>query len=395
MRSDGLGILGRRALVPLAATMSGLMAAFRLATRGEQWSVAVAAVGLERAFNPLPTGHPDRVPSRLAVSPPAGRHIMPALRPVLHRIDDFQQRHAALAYPIAVWKKFGDDQAGYLCALLAFFGFLSLFPLLLVLVTVLGLLLHGNPELQHRVLNSALADFPIIGQQLKTNVNGVGRSGFGFAVGIVGSLLGARGLADATQYALNKLWAVPYTRRPGFPHNWLRSYGIIAVLGLGVLATTALSGIGAWGGHGVFGVGVQVASVALSLLVNMGLFWLAFHLATAREISWRDQWLAAALAGVVWQILQITGGLIVAHQLRNSSSLYGVFGVVLGLVAWLYLQARLTVYAVEADVVRNRHLWPRSLFPPPLNDQDKEVYRSYPQAEERVADEQPTSPAPG
>ena len=312
---------------------------------------------------------------------------MPDFQPLLRRIDEFQRRHAVLAYPIAVWKKFNDDQAGYLCALLAFFGFVSLFPLLLVLVTVLGLLVHGNPDLQHRVLNSALADFPVIGQQLKTNVNGIGRSGLGLAVGIIGSLLGARGLADATQYTLNKLWAVPYVRRPGFPHSWLRSYGIIAVLGLGVLATTVLSGIGAWGGSGALGIGVQVASVVLSLVVNMGLFWLAFHLATASEISWRDQWLAAALAGVGWQILQVVGGLIVAHQLRHSSSLYGVFGVVLGLLAWLYLQARLTVYAVEADVVRIRRLWPRSLFPPPLTDEDKQVYRSYEQTEQRVEEE--------
>ena len=318
---------------------------------------------------------------------------MPTLQPILRRFDDLQQRHRTLAYPIAVWKKFNDDQAGYLCALLAFFGFLSLFPLLLVLVTVLGLLLHGNPGLQHRVLDSALADFPVIGQQLKTNVNGIGRSGFGLAVGIVGSLLGARGLADAAQYVLNKLWAVPYTRRPGFPHSWLRSYGIIAVLGLGVLATTVLSGIGAWGGRGAFGIGVQAVSVALSLVVNIGLFWLAFHLATAGDVTWRDQRLAAVLAGAVWQILQITGGFIVAHQLRNSSSLYGVFGVVLGLLAWLYLQARLTLYAVEADVVRTRRLWPRSLFPPPLTDEDRQVYRSYARIEQRLPGE-PEGPRP-
>ena len=312
---------------------------------------------------------------------------MPDFQPLLHRIDDFQQRHRPLAYLVAVYKKFNDDQAGYLCALLAFFAFLSLFPLLLILVTVLGLLLHGNPELQHRLLNSALADFPVIGEQLKTNVNGIGRSGFGLAVGIVGSLLGARGLSNAAQYALNKVWAVPYVRRPGFPQSWLRSYGIIAVLGLGVLSTTALSAIGAWGGHGALGFGTQVSSVVLSLVVNMCLFWLAFYLSTASEITWRDQWLAAALAGVVWQVLQLTGGLIVAHQLRNSSSLYGVFGVVLGLLAWLYLQARLTMYAVEADVVRIRHLWPRSLFPPPPTGADEQVYDALSEMEQRIADE--------
>ena len=313
---------------------------------------------------------------------------MPDFRPLLDKIDCFQQRHSVLAYPLAVNKKFNDDQAGYLCALLAFFAFLSLFPLLLVLVTVLGVVLRGNPDLQRRLLNSALADFPVIGQQLKTNVNGLGRSGFGLAVGIIGSLLGARGLSNALQYALNKVWAVPYARRPGFPFSWLRSYGIIAVLGLGVLATSGLSAIGAWGGNGALGVGVQVASVALSLVVNMGLFWLAFYLATASEIRWRDQWLAAALAGVVWQVLQIVGGLIVTHQLRHSSSLYGVFGVVLGLLAWLYLQARLTLYAVEADVVRTRRLWPRSLFPPPLTKEDKRAYDSYEQMEQRVSEEQ-------
>jgi uncharacterized BrkB/YihY/UPF0761 family membrane protein len=208
----------------------------------------------------------------------------------------------------------------------------------------------------------------------------------GLAVGIIGSLLGARGLSDATQYALNKVWAVPYSRRPGFPQSWLRSYGIIAVLGLGVLATTGLSGIGAWGGHGALGTGVRAGTVVLSLLVNMGLFWLAFHLATASEVTWRDQWLAAALAGLIWQVLQIAGGLIVEHQLRHASSLYGVFGVVLGLLAWLYLQARLTLYAVEADVVRTRGLWPRSLFPPPLTKEDKEVYDSYKETEQRVAE---------
>jgi membrane protein len=319
---------------------------------------------------------------------------MSALQRLLHRIDRFQQRHRALAYPIAVNKKFSDDHAGYLCALLAFFAFVSLFPLLLVLVTVLGLLLRGNPELQHRLLNSALADFPVIGQQLKTNINGIGRSGIGLVIGIIGSLLGARGLADATQYALNKLWAVPYARRPGFPHSWLRSYGIIAVLGLGMLSTTALSAIGAWGGQGAIGLGVQVASVVLSLLVNMGLFWLAFHLATAGEISWRDQRLAAALAGIVWQILQIVGGLIVAHQVRHSSSLYGVFGVVLGLLAWLYFQARLTLYAVEADVVRIRRLWPRSLFPPPRTGADERAYRSYTELERRTDEESPAEGEP-
>lgn len=314
---------------------------------------------------------------------------MPNLQRLLRRLDEFQQAHVTLAFPIAVWKKFNDDQGGNLSALLTFFAFLSLFPLLLVLITVLGLVVRNDPGLQHRVLNSALVDFPVVGPQLKSNIRGIAGSGFGLTVAIISSLLGARGLSNAAQNALNKLWAVPYTRRPGFPSSWLRSYGIIAVLGLGVLATTALSGIGAWGGSGALGVGVQAVSVALSLLINIGLFWLAFTLATATEITWRHQRLPAVLAGLAWQVLQLVGGLVVAHQLRGSSSLYGTFGVVLSLLAWLYLQSTVTLYAVEVEAVRTRSLWPRSMFPPPLTHEDNRAYRSYAETEQRIAEEPP------
>jgi len=281
-------------------------------------------------------------------------------------------------------KKFTDDQGGNLAALLAFYGFVSLFPLLLVLVTILGVVLRDYPTVQQRVLDSALVDFPVIGDQIKTNLRGVGRSGLGLAFGIIGSVLGARGLANAAQDALNRVWAVPFSRRPDFPFSWLRSYGIIAVLGVGVLATTVLSAIGTWAGDTVFGAGLRIAILVLSFVVNIGLFWLAFRLATAREVSWRDLKIGALVAAAVWQGLQAVGGYVVAHQLRHASSLYGVFGLVLGLLAWLYLQSRLTLYAVEIDVVRARRLWPRTIFPPPLTPEDKEAYRSYAEAEERV-----------
>ena len=306
------------------------------------------------------------------------------LRNLTHRLDDFQQRRRVLAFPVAVWKKFGDDQAGNLAALLAFFAFLSIFPLLLVFITILGMVLHNDPAFQKRLLDSAFADFPVVGTQLRENIHGIGRSGFGLAVGIVGSLLGARGFANAAQNALNHLWAVPFHRRPGFPISWLRAYGVIAVLGLGVLATSALSAVGTWAGGGWVGGGVRVLVLLASWVVDICLFWLGLRLATAAEIPGRDLWIGAILAATIWQILQLVGGYIVAHQLRHASALYGVFGLVLGLIAWLYLQATLTLYAVEIDVVRSRRLWPRSLFPPPLTGEDARAYRSYTKAEERV-----------
>ena len=298
-------------------------------------------------------------------------------------VDGFQQRHRALAFPIAVWRKFSDDRAGNLAALVAYYAFLSTFPLLLVLVTVLGMVLSGSPRLQQDVLNSALTEFPVIGTQLKANVHSLGRSGVGLVVGLVFTFLGARGVANAMQNAMNEVWAVPRRARPGFPSSWLRSFALIAVIGLGVLVTTVLSGVGSWSGHTFLGAWGKVLVVAISFALNVGLFWLGLRTATAAQVSWRDLRDGAFLSAFAWQVLQFLGGYVVAHSLRHASAIYGTFGLVLGLLAWFHLQAQLTLYAVEADVVRTRKLWPRSLFPPPLTESDRKALRSYAEIEQR------------
>ncbi len=305
---------------------------------------------------------------------------------LMHGVDSFQQRHHVLAYPIAVWKKFGDDEAGSLAALIAYYAFVSIFPLLLVLITVLGIVLRDYPSLQTKVLNSALTDFPIIGQQLKENVHSLNRTGVGFVVGFIGVLLGARGVTSAIQNAMNAVWEVPRRDRPGFPFSMIRGFGLLGTLGVGVLATTVLSGFGTWGGKILGGVGGSIAAIAVSLVVNVGLFWLGLRLATASAVRTRDLRNGAILAAIVWQALQTLGIYFVTHSLRHSSSLYGTFGLVLGLLAWLYLQAQLTLYAVEIDVVRARRLWPRSLFPPPLTEEDKKAYEQYRAADDREPD---------
>lgn len=299
----------------------------------------------------------------------------------LQPLDDFQQRHAWLAFPIAVWKKFSDDRAGNLAALIAYYGFLSLFPLLLVLVTVLGIVLNGHPSLQHKVLHSALAEFPVIGQQLKSNVHSLDRTGFGLTVGLLGTFLGARGVANAAQNAFNSVWDVPIKDRPGFPHNQLRSVGLIVFVGLGMIVTTALSTFG--GGTGSAGAATRVGAIAVAFMLNIFLFWLAFRIATAPSIHARDMLLGALVAAIFWQILQAVGGYLISHQLRTATPVYGMFGTVLALLAWIYLQAQMTLYAVEICVVRTRALWPRSLFPPPLTEADERAYDAYAKVEER------------
>jgi len=142
----------------------------------------------------------------------------------LHAIDRRQQQMPRASFIAAVLKKFGDDQAGNLAALIAYSALVAIFPLLLVLVTVLDIVLGNHPALQHRLLNSALSHYPLIGQQLG-HIGALHQSGLALVVGLLGTFIGARSVATAIQNALNTVWEIPFARRPGFPWSWLRSFG--------------------------------------------------------------------------------------------------------------------------------------------------------------------------
>jgi YihY family inner membrane protein len=291
--------------------------------------------------------------------------------------DEFQQGHAWLAVPVAVWKKFGDDQAGNLAALIAYSALVAIFPLLLLLVTIVDMVLKDNPKLQQELLNAALKRYPVVGSQLHDQLGHLSQTGIALAVAVIGILIGALGVANSVQNALNAAWEIPFDRRPGFPWSWLRSVALIAVVGTGFIATTILSGLAADVGHFLPGPGAKVLALAVSLMLNFGLFWLAFRLGTAKDITWRQMWLGAAISAVIWQVLQYVGTSFVSRQIAHASPLYGTFAIVLGLIAWLYLQAELTLYAVEINVVRAYRLWPRSLAPPPYTEQDRHAFRLY------------------
>jgi membrane protein len=311
---------------------------------------------------------------------------------LLRKADDLQQSHAWLAVPLATVKKFGDDQAGNLAALIAYYAFASLFPLLLVAYSILNLIVRGDAKLA-ATLKTALHQYPVIGMHLGGNANqGLSKTGFALVIGLLLTLYAGTGVARAMQNAMNTVWGVPQFRRPQFPKGQLRSLGLIAVLGPGEILTIALSSVAGGTGH-LGGALSKVAAFAVSLLLNIVLFWLGFRIATAKEIDGRNMRLSAILAASAWQILQLIGGATLGHA---TNSAYGAFGIVLGVLAWFYLQAQITLYVVELDVVRARRLWPRSLTPPPLTDADMRAYDLYAQAslrrKELAIDVRPTKP---
>ena len=298
-------------------------------------------------------------------------------------VDRFQQRLPGLSFVVAVIKKFNDDQAGNLAALVAYYAYASIFPLLLVLFTVLNIIVRNDAGLRDKVLDYAVSDFGAFGTIIVENVQGFHETGPALVIGVLLTVYSGRRVAGAMQNALNSAWEVPRSERPSFPWNYLRSFALVLLVGLGEIATSVLSSLIS-GGHLLPGFVVAMLATLATLIVNIGLFWLAFRLATARTIRWRELRLGAIAGGCVWQALQLVGGFYIVHSLAHSRSLYGqTFGVVLGLLAWLFLQAEATLWVIEANVVWVRKLWPRSLASPPLTKEDVKAYELYAQAGDR------------
>jgi membrane protein len=295
---------------------------------------------------------------------------------IVRGFDRWQQRHRPIAFVVAVAKKFSDDQAGNFVALLVYFAFVAIFPLLLALTTTLGLVLRNSPRLQRDLINSAFAEFPIIGTQIHDQL-GVAAFGnaFSLIIGLLGAFYGGRGFANALQNTVGSLWAVPRADRPGFPANYMRTIVLLLLLAVGVAVTAAAGAAGgAATGWGLSGFAAHLISIGVGSVLGWGYFLAAYRVATPAPIPTR--WLApgAAVSAVAWQLLLTGAGFIVAHLLRHAQAVAGLFGVVLGVLAWFGLQATVVVYAIEADVVRAKRLWPRSLIPPPLTDADKAYY---------------------
>jgi membrane protein len=306
---------------------------------------------------------------------------MEFMRPV-RAFDGYQQRTKGLAIPIAVVKKFGNDQAGNLAALIAYFGFFSLFPLLLVFTTILGFVLSGNPSAQQSIVHSALGQLPIISNSI--TAHSLSGNVLALVLGVVTSLWAGLGVTNAAQNALDTVWAIPFKDRPNFVKSRLRGIGLLVSLGVLFVISTGASGLVS-GGFG--GVGAKIAGYIVALLVNFGLFFSLFRFMTVRAIPSRDLRIGCVVASVLWTILQSLGGYYIGHVLEGDKGTDGEFATVIALLIWLHLGAQITLYSAEINVVVSRRLWPRSLFGPPDAPADQRTLRALAKVEERSDEE--------
>ncbi|HEX3833562.1 MAG TPA: YihY/virulence factor BrkB family protein [Solirubrobacteraceae bacterium] len=296
------------------------------------------------------------------------------------RFDAYQQSHRWLAVPMAVIKKSSDDQGGNLAALMAWFGFFSLFPLLLVFATILGYVLAGDPATRHSVEHSVTSQFPAVGTSLP--LNSISGSVGALIFGVLAALYAGLGVTNAAQSALDTVWAVPFKNRPNFIKSRLRGLGLLAFLGVLFIVSTVASGAVSAGFGGPL---AKLAGYLLSLMVNFGLFFAAYRLMTIPEIPSGDLKWGSVVAAVLWTILQSVGGLYLKHASGGS---YGVFAVVIPLLIWLRLGAQVFLYCAQINAVVSRRLWPRSFFGPPEAPADQRTLRALAKVEERSEEQQ-------
>ncbi len=299
------------------------------------------------------------------------------------KVDGFQRRHPVIGFPLAVVYKYFDDQGPYLAAALTYYAFIAIFPLMLLGTSILGIVLRGEPNWQEAILDSALAQFPIIGDELG-RPEGIQGSFAGVAVGALAALYGALGLGQALQNTQHVAWSVPRNSRPNPVYARVKTLVLLVTAGfslltVSVVATTASTTdvFGELVGEGL----KSVLPVITIVVVGTFLTLLFRYSATGQHSFWRAAPGGYVLA-VMWQVLQLGGAAYVDRVLVNTTSMTKTFGLVLGLIGFLWIGAVMAVLAMEINVVRARRLWPRALLTPftdnvELTEADRRAYASY------------------
>ena len=284
---------------------------------------------------------------------------MGVLTRIIASIDGWQRRHALGGIPLAVLKKFGEDRASSLAALVAYYAFFSLFPLLLAFISILGFILEDNPSLRADVVDTALARIPVVGAELRDAVHPLTGSGIALVVGLGGALWAGLGVTLALGRAFAEIWDTPHLEQPSGLKARARGLAVLAILGATLIASTAAAGLAVGGGIGP--AAERGAAIAGSLAVNVVALLTVFALLTPRPRPVRDLLPGVGLAAVAALVLQSLGGWYVDHAIADASAIYGTFALVIGLLSWFWLSSHLLLVAAEVNAVLRWHLWPRAL----------------------------------
>lgn len=305
---------------------------------------------------------PAAIPPEPVDEPPNG---------ALRRFDLYQRERTWLGFPLGVVKKFSEDKAGYLASLVAYFGFFSIFPLMLVFTSVLGFVIT-DPERQQEFSDAAADQIPVIGDTIRDTAGELEGSVIAIVVGLAVALWSGLRIVDAMQNALNDVWDLPRIARPKLMERRLKGLLMLGLIGGGLVGSIAASNVAAFV-DAIPGLG-KVAIFAGSAMVSILLYLLAFQLLTDIKLPWRDLWPGAIFGGLSWWALQTFGSAYIISQQQSAGETYGQFAAVIALLAFLFLAAQLSILGAEISAVKARRLWPRSFTKGDFTEADLVVF---------------------
>jgi membrane protein len=306
------------------------------------------------------------------------RSVVSRAKAGLDRADELQQQHQALSVPVAVVRKFVEDQSTNLASMIAFWAFFSIFPLFLVLITLLGFFVPD--DLKADVLGHVGSMLPLLDP---STMQGFGGSWWALALGLVTALWSGMSVVRVTQTAFNSVWELPYHQRPKLTEQIGRSVLVLVIVGGGLVVSTLISGFVSSGTDLVnLGWLGRILGYVIAIALDVGLFIAAFRILTDREVTTRDVLPGALLSGVLFWVLQTLSSLIISRYLQNAQSTYGTFATVITLLWWFYLQSIVTLLGAQLNVVLKERLHPRALTDAPGTEADHRAYEAY--AEERT-----------
>lgn len=292
---------------------------------------------------------------------------------IAKKLDAAQKATKPTSVAVATFKKFSEDKSTGLAAMIAFWAFFSIFPLLMVLVTILGFVLPASAK--NNVLTHVAAMFPLLDAKSITGLTG---TWWPLVAGGVTALWSGMGAVRTTQTAFNSVWEIPYHERPRLIEQILRSLWVLATIGLGLVLTTLISGLVTSTATGVnLGSAGRIGGYVLAIVLDVGLFVAAFRMLTDREITTRDVLPGAILSGLVFFVLEQLSSFIIARHLKSAQSTYGHFATVITILWWFYLQAVVTLLGAQLNVVLKERLHPRSLVEAPQTEADHRALQAY------------------
>jgi membrane protein len=289
------------------------------------------------------------------------------------KVDRAQQQSKPAGVAVATFKKFSEDRSSNLASMIAFWGIFSIFPLFLVLVTVLAWVLPASDR--QSVFGDVAKMLPLLDP---SSVSALSGSVLAVVFGSLTALWSGLGVVRTAQFAFDSVWEVPYHERPGLVQQTLRSVWVLATIGVGLVLTTLISGFVVSSANGVnLGALGRVGGYVLSAALDVGIFLAAFRILTSRAESMREVMPGALLSGLAFFVLQQVSALIISHYLQKAQSTYGHFATIITILWWFYLQAQITLLGAQLNVVLKERLYPRSLVDAPQTPADHRVLEAY------------------